>query len=316
MEVCCSDTDSRKLSVVIPVYNSSSVLEELAVRLMNTLSKMNCQFEIIFVEDGSHDGSWEKIKQIKERYPSFIKGILLSKNYGQHNATLCGFAHATVSENDIIVTIDDDLEFQPEDIPLLIQKMEETNCDLVYGVPIDKKEKWLKKRLTFVFRKIQQMTEKEMVRGSSFRVIRCKIAKQTLKNQRYFSFIDEFLRWYTRKIQVVLVHTQPSKQPSRYALNGLIKITRSLVYLSSSLPLKLVTWFGFAMMIINFLIGMVIIYNRLVLTIDVKGYTSIIVTLLFSFGLLIFVMGIIAEYIGQILKMNYNKPSYFEVEEI
>lgn len=313
MEDFYLDGSKKEFAVVIPVYNGAPVLKELCLRIMQTLKRISTKFEIILVDDCSKDNSWQEIQHIKQLYFSYVKGIRLSKNYGQHNATLCGIKH---SNAEIIITIDDDLEFLPEDIISLVEKYKEGKWDVVYGVDTNKKVSFSKKIITAIFRKIQGITKNDYIRGSSFRLINGKIARLMVQNSQHFSFIDEFIRWYTSSMTTIPIKTQPSKIETRYKISRLFKITSSLIYLSSSFPLRLITWVGFFMMVFNFLAGIFIIYRRLVLTIDVKGYTSIIVTVLFSFGLLIFSLGIIAEYIGKILKINYNKPAFFEAEVI
>lgn len=311
MEDFYSDINAKDFAVVVPVFNSEQVLSALCQRIIATLTIHTFHFEVILVDDCSRDASWSVIQELKKQHPSIIKGIRLARNYGQHNATLCGFKHANAK---IVITIDDDLEFQPEDISLLINKYNTEPCDVVYGVDASKKEGLFKRFFTSIFRKIQGITTKEYIRGSSFRLINGKIAKSITANSRHFSFIDEFLRWYTLSMTTVNITTQPSQVLSRYKVSRLMKITKNLVYISSSFPLKLVTRIGLIMMIFNFLAGLFIIYRRLFLKIDVKGYTTIIVTILFSFGILIFSLGIIAEYIGQILKVNYQKPAFNERE--
>ena len=118
------------LSVIIPVYNSESSLQELVERIFNVLSPDNYLFEIIMVNDGSDDGSWSVIKGLSEKH-SFIKGIDLMRNYGQHNAMLAGIKHA---QYELIITLDDDLQHPPEEIPKLLEKLND-GYDVVYGKP-------------------------------------------------------------------------------------------------------------------------------------------------------------------------------------
>ncbi|MBN9295279.1 MAG: glycosyltransferase [Flavobacteriia bacterium] len=304
--------DTKKdLSVVIPVHNGEQTIEELFQRLMNVLSKYSENVEIIFVDDCSKDGSWKIIRSLKASFPLIVRGIRFARNYGQHNATLCGIKHTT---SDIIITIDDDLEFPPESIHLLMEKYYLENQDVVYGVNKNKKVSVVRKQLTFLFRKLQGLAEKYVVRGSSLRLMKGEIARAIIVNAQEFSFIDEFLLWYTSAISVVDIESERLPVKTRYKITGLMRMTKDLIYLSSSVPLKLVTVFGFLMMAGNFLAGIIVVYRRLVLSIDVKGYTSIIVAILFSSGMIIFCLGVIAEHIGKILKVSYKKPAFFESE--
>lgn len=293
------------------MYNSEKTLAELFERTASVFGNLALNFEIIFVDDGSSDNSWSVIQQLKKENPDNIKGVRFARNYGQHNATLCGMKHAT---GDFILTMDDDLEFLPEDIPLLIENQKQTNSDVVYGVNRTKKIGFWRKMMTAFFRKLQLLNDKNTVRGSSFRLIKKSIANQLQQHLREFSFVDEFILWYTNNITSIDVSSGITTSKTRYKVGGLMNMSKNLVLLSSSLPLKFVTTFGFLMMLFNFLLGLIIIYRRIILAIDVKGYTSILVTLLFTSGAIIFCIGIVAEYIGKILKMSYGKPAYFESE--
>jgi glycosyltransferase involved in cell wall biosynthesis len=117
-------------SVIIPVYNSQNTLKALIEGIINTFDEMGRSFEIIAVEDGSTDNSWDTLESLKKEYPENLSIIRLTKNYGQHNATLCGFEYAS---GDLIITIDDDLQVNPSEIKKLCSKYKESEADLIYG---------------------------------------------------------------------------------------------------------------------------------------------------------------------------------------
>jgi glycosyltransferase involved in cell wall biosynthesis len=118
-------------SVVVPVFNSEASLEELLSRLTTVMNSTGKSYELIFVDDGSRDHSWEIMKKLKEKNSGVLTAIRLAKNFGQHSATFCGFNFA---KGNFIITIDDDLQCPPEEIPKLIKVMEETDAELVYGI--------------------------------------------------------------------------------------------------------------------------------------------------------------------------------------
>src|SRR5437764_14555424 len=120
----------QSLSVVVPVYNSAAVLPDVVARLLPVLRARGGPFEVILVNDGSRDGSWDAIARLARDCPA-VRGIDLSRNYGQHNALLCGVRAAA---HDVVVTIDDDLQHPPEEIPRLLDKLAE-GYDVVYGTP-------------------------------------------------------------------------------------------------------------------------------------------------------------------------------------
>ena len=312
MEDSYSATDIE-FSVVVPVYNSSMILEELAERLIATISQLSPNFELIFVDDASVDNSWQAIHDLRKEHGNCIRGVRLSRNYGQHNATLCGLKH---TEGKFVITIDDDLEFSPEDILKLVEKQRQTNKRVVYGIDPKKKMGWMRRLMTSVFRKLEKTFNENYHRGSSFRLMEGDLARKITQHVREFSFVDEYLAWYTNSFDFVLIKTEKSSLTSRYRTHRLIDLTKDLIYLSSAVPLTIATYSGFTIMVINFLFGIRVIYKRLFLKIDVKGYTSLIVAILFSTGAIIFCLGIIAEYLGKMLKMNYGKPPYNEVDKI
>ena len=303
----------NRVSIVVPVYNGANTIEELYQRIDKVFKENRKDFQLIFVDDYSSDKSWEIIKKIKLKDEKNIVGIRLSKNFGQHNATLCGILRAT---GNWVVTIDDDLEFNPEDIFLLAEKQKETGADLIYGVDFEKKQSLIKRVFGGFYKRITRFLEGEdRAKGSSIRFMKVSLAKAITKNARNFSFIDEFIIWHTSNISAVSVSCSPSKNnKSRYSFWRLSILTKELVFFSSITPLRVVTLLGTVMAILNFLWGGVILFRKFVLFISVEGYTSIIVAILFSSGLIIFSIGILAEYISKILKMNYDKPSFKEAE--
>lgn len=303
------------ISIIVPVYNGEQTLRELFIRTKETCEKSALRFSVIFVDDFSKDKSWEVIQQLKTEFPSQIKGIRLANNSGQHNATLCGIKHA---DSTWVVTLDDDLEYEPENIILLLKEQERTNADLIYGVIQEKKKSFWKRNMGNLYKKIAKYLEgDDKCIGSSFRLMNNKLAKAILTHGRNFSFIDEFVLWHTSKIGNIAIEISSSTpKKSRYSFWNLAFLTKELIFFSSTAPLRFVTILGSFMVITNFIAGLITIYRRLVLTIDEKGYTSIIVVILFSSGLIILCLGIIAEYISKLLKVSYNKPAYVEAEEI
>ena len=303
------------ISVVVPVYNGSTTLGALFDRVRQVMETAGKSFQVIFVDDYSTDKSWQTIKSLKAAHPTHITAVRLARNFGQHNATLCGIKHARGS---YIVTLDDDLEFSPEDIPLLMREQEQTGMDLVYGVDLNKKKSLLRKLFGGLYRKTARFLEgNEKCAGSSFRYMKASLGKAITEHGRSFSFIDEFVLWHTADISAIPVQCQPSgKGKSRYSFLSLSLLTKELVYFSSVAPLRLVTLLGTLMVIVNFIAGGIIIYRKLILSISVEGYASLIVTILFSSGLIVFSLGIIAEYISKILKIGYNQPAYREAETL
>jgi glycosyltransferase involved in cell wall biosynthesis len=303
-----------KISIVVPVYNGSGSLKELTERCILVVnSHFNNESEIILVDDYSKDNSWQTVLEIKSNYPEIIKAIRLTRNFGQHNATLCGFHH---SKNQYIITIDDDLEFKPEDIVLLVEEMMKSNSDMVYGVDNLKKYNIVTKSFVSLYKKVAGLVHgKNYVPGSSFRLLKRELALDVLTNASHFSFIDEFVSWHTTRISSVSINCEISKRgKSRYSFLSLIKIFLGLIFISSTIPLKVVKFIGVTLASINFIIGIWIIIKKMFMNITVSGYASIIVSVLFSSGIIILILAIIAEYISNLLSIAYKQPAFKESE--
>lgn len=315
MEDVCLDIKSVDVSIVIPVYNGANTLVELYEKIRETFLLNNMSFQLIFVDDYSCDNSWEIIKEVKNKFPNEILAIKLSKNFGQHNATLCGLKYAV---GEFVVTLDDDLEYNPKDIFLLIENQKKTGSDLVYGTSKDKKNSIIKTIFRGIYKKVARFLEGEdKMKGSSFRLLKLNLAREIVKNAKTFSFIDEFIHWHTSNISSVNVESNKINRDntkSRYSFYKLSILTKELVFFNSLTPLRVVMLIGLIMSSCNFIWGLIILYRKFVLSISVEGYASIIVAILFSSGLIILSIGVLAEYISKIIKISYNKPPYSEAE--
>ena len=182
------------LSVVIPVYNSADALSELCARLNSVLPQLAAQFEAILVNDGSRDNSWLVIQQLCERYP-WVMGVNLMRNFGQHNALLCGIRAA---RHDIIVTMDDDLQHPPEELPILLQKLSD-GFDVVYGTPQEEQHGALRNLASRLTKLVLQgaMGAETATKVSAWRAIRRQVCRAFESYQNTFVSIDVLLTWGT-----------------------------------------------------------------------------------------------------------------------
>lgn len=196
-------------SVVIPVFNSAATMSELCSRIHNVFISLDRPYEIILVDDGSTDASWAEIEKIKISGNSNISGIKLSKNFGQHNAILCGF---NFCKGDLIITMDDDLQHPPEEIPKLLLKYEETKADVVYGMPLDKKHSSMRKAGSYFVRSTSEHSSSKVQGGSSFRLIKRSLTDTIKNNHNHnFLFLDAILGWYTGNFASIEVSHAPRK---------------------------------------------------------------------------------------------------------
>lgn len=304
-------SESIQYSVVIPVFNGAASLEELFLRTKKTFDASNLAFEVIFIDDDSLDNSWEVIRKLKEKFPGSITGLKLSKNFGQQNATMCGFFHV---KGDFIITMDDDLEMQPEDILKLIQKYQETGASLVYGTNRQIGKISLRSFFTKTYKELSRLEGPNKGKGSSFRLMTKNLAEGIKQNAGNFVFIDEVCLWYTDNIAFAEVSPAAARRKkSRYTFKRLFRLAGEQIIVSSTYPLKAMIYFGVFVAILNFLLGLRFIYKKIIHNVPL-GYTSIIISVLFSTGIILICLGVIGEYIGRIIKATNKVPS-FNIEQ-
>ena len=301
-----------ELSIVIPVYHAADCIEELVMEIKEVLTPELHDFEVILVDDGSKDDSWNRIKLLKRRFP-FVCGIRLNRNYGQHKATLCGLAH---SKGKYVVTMDDDLEHDPRDIIQLLQKFKESNASVVYGVATNKRRGLIKDSLVCIYKWISKIENADAGSGSSFRIISAELACSLKEHGTHLFFLDEMLLWYTDQIETERVIFRKSKKKiSGYSYNGLFSLSKNVFMISTTMPLQLVKFLGLSVSSVSFLYGIFHLFHKLFFKTE-KGYTSLIISILFSTGLLLLCIGIIGEYLSNLLIMNNKKPAYSIKEKI
>jgi glycosyltransferase involved in cell wall biosynthesis len=293
-------------SIVVPVYNSSESLAELTERTVTALTAYS--FEMIFIDDGSRDSSWKVLETLKQKYPGIVKAIKLQKNYGQHAALLCAFNYAS---GDFVITIDDDLQYAPEDIVKLIEKQKETDAEVVYAHLTHRQHPTFRKIGTQFMQQNNKLIEDMDVKGSSFRLIaRDLIDKMTANYRNSFLFIDEVLLWYTTRFAYVEVQHYPRKYgKTGYTIPKLMKIYFSMMTNYSAFPLKVMINIGFFFSILFFFIGIVFIYRKTVHNVPI-GWTSTIVAIFFSTSIIMLCLGILGLYLFKIFLAQQNKPLY------
>ncbi len=296
------------LSIIIPVYNSQDSLQELYSGLEKTLREITRDYEIIFVDDNSKDDSWSVLQQIKAGNPAPVRLIRLARNFGQHNATLCGI---TMARNDLIITIDDDLQTRPEDIAQLVSHYSATGCDVVYGIPKNKKSHSLVRNGgSKALKAASKSFRGTPGDGSSFRLMTKDIAAKLAAHQFHFVFLDEILLWYTDNIGFVQVeHLQRKYNESGYTVKKLLHLTANLVIFYTDAPLKIMVYGGFIASFLSFFLGLIYIVKKLLFNVPL-GYTSLIVAILFSTSIILLSLGIIGEYLSRMYKVQNRKPPY------
>ncbi len=294
-------------SIIIPVFNSEASLVELNERIHKVFAEINQSFEIIYVEDGAKDRSWEILRVLHREQKETVKAIKLSKNYGQHNAIFCGLSFA---QGEYVITIDDDLQIPPEEIKKLILKYQETEADLVYGFFKKKKHNPVRNLGSKFLKKASKAINDTQGEGSSFKLFTKKLAQQILSHHQNFVYIDELFLWYTEDIAYVEVeHLKRQDSKSGYSFSKLFKLFFNITIYYTAVPLKIMTFTGLISSIISFIVGIRFIARWMMFDVPL-GYTSIIVAVLFSTSLILFSLGIIGEYLNRLYIVQNKKPPY------
>lgn len=296
------------LSVVIPVYNSQESLAELCARLSQVLPGLAAQFEVILVNDGSRDASWDIVQHLAGEY-AFVRGICLMRNYGQHNALLCGIRAARY---ELVVTMDDDLQHPPEELPKLLGRLAE-GYDVVYGVPEHEQHGLLRDLASQITKMaLQSAMGASVARNvSALRVFRTQLRDAFSAYHGPFVSIDVLLTWATTRFNAVRVRHEPRRiGRSNYTLRKLITHALNMVTGFSTAPLQFASIVGlsfalFGVAVLVFVVGRYLIQGQ-----SVAGFPFLASVIAIFSGAQLFAIGIIGEYLARIHFRTMDRPTY------
>ena len=298
----------RGLSVVIPVYGSESILLDLVRRLEAVLTGLTPNYEVVLVNDNSPDRSWDVICRLAAQYP-WICAINLMRNYGQHNALLCGIRAARF---DVIVTMDDDLQHPPEEIPKLLARLTE-GYDVVYGTP-ERERHSLGRNLASIITKLvlQNVMGAQIARQvCAFRAFRADVAKAFAHYKGSFVSIDVLLTWGTNRFSATLVrHEQRKQGHSGYTFRKLITHAVNMMTGFTTLPLQMASLLGFAFTFLGICVLIYVIGRYLLQGDPVPGFPFLASVLALFSGAQLFALGIIGEYLARMHFRSMQKPPY------
>lgn len=295
------------VSVVIPVYNGSDTLPMLVEEIGQVLPGVAEEFELVLVNDGSPDGSWQVIATLARDY-AWVRGIDLMRNYGQHNATLCGVREA---RHEIIVIMDDDLQNPPGEIPKLLQKLEE-GYDVVYGVAPRRQQAWWKSLASVVVKRaISYVMGLRTVRDiGAFKAFRADLRSAFKDFRSPDVLVDVLLSWGTSRFASVTVEEAPrAVGKSNYNLFKLIKVSLLVLTSYTTVPLRFASILGFLFTLfgVGVLIYVVTIYFTLG---SIEGFPFLASTISIFSGVQLFALGIIGEYLARIFERTGGRPTY------
>lgn len=300
---------SFPISVVIPVYNDEAVLTELHRRLRSSLENLSPDFEIVFVDDGSRDGSLKILMDLHAGDDS-IRIIQLTRNFGQPNAIAAGLEHV---QGDVIVLMDSDLQDRPEDIEKLIQAMLSEGVPMAVARWSNRKDSSLKvmasKAFNALANKITQV--KYVPRLRVFRAFKREVLDELKEFSERTATPLSLLCWLGHDFSVVdLERDSRYAGSSGYTLSRLLKLSLDRIFSHSLFPIRLSSFLGITLGLISVLLALYFIIQKLFLMRVVPGWTSIVVIMLFLLGLNFIFLGIIGEYLGRIYVETKNRPRY------
>ena len=299
------------LSIVIPVYNSAATLATLAQRIDGYPDLIN---EVILVDDGSSDESWRLITELAATRPSW-RGLSLGRNAGQHNALLAGIRAA---QGDVIVTMDDDLQHPPEEIPGLLDSLA-PEVDLVYGVSFEEEHG---RARSLSSRLVKRMMRRSLrvdsaVDISAFRCFRTHLRDAFSEVNDPYSNIDVLLSWATNRVAVSRAALQQREVGrSNYRFRTLVRHTFNMVTGYSAAPLRLVAYLGLLLSLLGFASLLFVLTRFVVGGAEVPGFTFLAALLSLIAGTQMLGIAILGEYLARVHFRAMKKPAYFVREEL
>ena len=308
------DTDKQlDISIVVPVFNELDLIEELLSRIKKVCEGLRRTYEIVIVDDGSTDGSYEKLKKIQANDNS-LRIVKFTRNFGQQAAVLAGFR---ISKGDIIVQLDSDLQNPPEEIPKLLSAMSE-NIDLVTTTHRKRLDSALRVMGSRCLLKIGQMLFGDTVKLnlSSFRALRRSVVKkiEVCKDRsRYMAVLMSWMGLPTAEIEVE--HHERKKGNTKYSILNLVILSWDLVTGYSSFPLRTVTYMGMFGALLGFLMMAFLLFQRIVNGILIEGFVVLLAVFAFFAGVQLLSIGFLGEYLGRVHHQIQERPDYI-VEKV
>ena len=306
----------NSISIVIPVYRSGPMLQELYQRLHAVLSSLTDHWEIILVDDASNDGTFSRMLELRDR-DNRVKLVRFARNMGQHHATLCGLQRAS---GDYVFTMDDDLQNPPEEIPKFITKIDE-GYDLVIGrISGGKKHAWWRNIASAA---MQALVSKILGKPKDIDLTPLKcMSRRTLKGITAFTrthvYIPALMLSATprdRICNIPVAHHPRLVGRSNYTLSKLFKVISYLLINYSRLPLRLVTAWGFFLSIASISYAFYIIIEVLIYGAKISGWPSLAVLVSFLSGNILLCMGILGEYVGRLVDETSSASQFPIFEE-
>ncbi len=302
------ETSTFHLSIVVPVYRSDESLRELCSRLERSLTPISASYEIVLVNDASPDQAWDIIQELATNDVR-IRGINLSRNFGQHNAITAGLDFV---RGDWIVVMDCDLQDMPEEIPKLYRKAKE-GYDIVVGLRVERKDSFLKKLGSKLFKIVfNYFTESDLDnRAGNFGIYSRKVIVNVSRLREQNRSFGLFALWVGfRRTGIEIKHAPRMHGKSSYTLSRLIALAMDSIIAHSNKLLRLSIKLGFVLSFTSLLYAIYLVLNYIIWASPAEGWTSLIVSIYFTSGLIIGNIGVVGLYVGKIFNEVKGRPLY------
>lgn len=299
---------AQKISVVVPVYYGEATIEELARRVETVVTKLEMSMELLLVNDASPDNSWAIIEKLHQEITG-VKGINFSRNFGQHYAISAGLANAT---GDWVVVMDCDLQDVPEEIEKLYHKAME-GYDVVLARRTARKDSFFKRFFSRSFYRVLSYLSgvKYDPRVANFGIYKRQVIdtiNSLPEKNRYF---PSMIKWVGfKQTGVEVKHSERAEGTSSYNFKKLLNLSLDIVLAYSDKPLRLAIKLGLLITFLALVFSVVLLYRWYIGVIEVAGYTSVILSIWFLSGIIIFVLGMVGLYIGKIFENVKDRPTY------
>jgi undecaprenyl-phosphate 4-deoxy-4-formamido-L-arabinose transferase len=302
------------ISVVIPVYNSDEVVADLVARVEAVLGALASDYELVLVNDGSSDASWQRIAQLAAERP-FVRGVDLMRNFGQHNALLAGIREA---RHAVVVTLDDDLQNPPEEIPKLAAALT-PDVDVVYGTPVKPEHGFRRGVATYLTKlALRSAMGTDVARKvSPFRAFRRDLRDAFASYTGSYVSVDVLLTWGTTRFATVPVRHEPRRAgSSNYTFRKLASHAINMATGFSTRPLRLASLVGFVFALLGLAVLVEVVVRKLVQGSPVPGFPFLASIIAIFAGAQLFALGIIGEYLARMHFRLMDKPPYAIRERI
>ncbi|MHB0912218.1 MAG: glycosyltransferase [Armatimonadota bacterium] len=306
------------VSIVIPTYNSSKFIEKTIAAIDEYAASASHDVELIIVDDGSRDSTFSTLTDIAGSCKVPMVLVQLFRNRGQFHALMAGLHHA---KGDYVATLDDDLEYSPDQIPVLLGVFagEYDKYDLVIGVPEERQSSWIRRKGSLLSNRVNSILigKPAELRTGTFRLMTRQFVANLLEYKTANPIMAQLVFQTTRRVANITVTHRHGLRPSNYSLKHLVQTFFRMAQLFSDLPLRYMSCFGFTISALSFMAGLFYIIRYIIryLTsyprpVIVAGWTSIIVSILFFSGIILLSIGLLGQYIFRIYEEVNKHPNY------